>query len=209
MKKRRNSVILLIVLSLSLLIFVSAIVVNRFYNKEDNAGLVKPLSLDTIDRYGYILEDRDTKLYKEKYDELKKVLQEKEIDYRKYASLISELYIIDLYTIDNKTNMYDVGALEFVYEPSQDNFALKVRDTIYKYVEDNTNGKRAQKLPQVKSIEVEDIVDAKLEIEEEKYDGYAVKLSWEYIEDLGYDTSAKVEIIKKEDKLFIIKEEQD
>ena len=41
-------------------------------------------------------------IYKTYFKELSKVLNEKTIDYTEYAKLISKLFVIDLYTLDNK-----------------------------------------------------------------------------------------------------------
>ena len=59
---------------------------------------------------------------KENFKELDKILSEETINYEKYAQVLSKLFIIDLYTIDNKKNMYDVGSLEYVYD--KENFKI-------------------------------------------------------------------------------------
>ncbi len=151
--------------------------------------------LDTIEGYGYNLEDRDTVLFRENFEKLRDVLKQTPIDYLEYAKRLGTLYIIDLYTISNKVNQYDVGGSEYVYESKRDNYELKVKNTLYKYVEDNTYGKRIQFLPEVASI---DVVDVK------EYDGYSLSLSWEYVKDLGYDTKCILKLAKIDDKLYVI-----
>ena len=66
------------------------------------------VELDSIPKYGYVLADRDTPLYKDTFDQLREVLTNEEVNFDEYAKLLAELYIIDLYTIDNKMNQYDV-----------------------------------------------------------------------------------------------------
>lgn len=201
--KRRNILIVIVVL-IVILLGLGALYFIKNWNSDGDVNPNEIIKLDTIEGYGYSLEDRDTKLFKEKFEELRAVLNEDDIDFEKYAKLISELYIIDLYTISNKVNQYDVGGKEFLLVEAQENFDLKVRDTIYKYVEDNSNGSRTQELPEVLNINVEEIVEKDQMVGEEKRTGYEVKLSWEYVKDMGYDESATIEIAKIDDLLYII-----
>ena len=169
---------------------------------------------DSIKGYDYKLEKRDSKLYKEKFAELKKVLESKDLDYEKYSKLLAELYIIDLYTIDNKVNTYDVGGAEFIYPDALENYELKVKDTLYRYIEDNSYGKRKQSLPTVKSIKASSPSETTFELKDEdgketkSLDGYEVKLTWTYEKDLGYDDKATVILVKNEDKKMVYVIEQ-
>ena len=162
------------------------------------------IELDSIEKYGYVLEDRDSFLYKNTFENLSDVLMQEEIDYEEYAKLLSQLYIIDLYTINNKINQYDVGSTDFIKDEHKENFELNVKDTLYKYVEDNTYGKRVQELPEVSSITVKDMIKQNVRLADQEYEGYVVLLSWEYLKDLGYDNSAKVSLAKIDEKLYII-----
>ena len=96
----------------------------------------------SIEEYGINCDDNDTELYKKEYEELKKNLTSEKIDYEEYAKSVAKLFIIDLYTIKNKSNKYDVGGTDFVFPDILANYRLNVEDTIYKYVEDNSDGKR-------------------------------------------------------------------
>ncbi len=162
--------------------------------------------LDAIEGYDYSLEDRDTEIYKENFSSLREVLNKSEINYDEYAKYLSKLYIIDLYTISNKVNQYDVGASEFVIEEKRENFELKVRDTLYKYVEDNTYGKRVQVLPEVVSVEVVESKSETIKVLEQDYEGFTVTLSWNYVKDLGYDKKCVLKLIKKDNKLYVVSE---
>ena len=188
---------------------------NHFFNKKDQPAN-KKVYTDKIKGFDYKLEKRDTKLYKSKFAELKKVLESDKIDYKKYAKLIAQLYVIDLYTLDNKVTKYDVGSTEFIYPDALENYELKVKDTLYKYVEDNSDKKRKQKLPEVSNIKVESIEESTFdykvkgkddETETTKtLDSYVVKLSWEYKEDLSYEESATLIIVKSGKKLYVIEQ---
>ena len=112
--------------------------------------------VDEIKGFNYHLEDRDTALYKKEFQNLKTNLESKEIDYEEYAKSIAKMFIIDLYTIDNKVNKYDIGSLEFVHPDAKENFELNAKDTLYKYVMDNSYNDRTQELPIVSSITIND-----------------------------------------------------
>lgn len=150
-------------------------------------------------KYGYILYERDTKIYRDVFNELKLELNNASIDYEKYAEYISKLFIIDLYTLNNKVSKDDVGGIQFVMNDIKDNYLLNVSDTMYKYI--NEDG---IELPEVSSIELLDINSYKYSINNKEYDGYEVNLKWDYKKDLGYDSEGIVYVIKDEDELFIV-----
>ncbi len=175
-------------------------------NKQTSEEQKYAAEIDNITGYDYLLDDRDTQLYKEKFLELKNILESDTIDYEEYAKLLGMLYIIDLYTIDNKTNKYDIGGVEFVWTPAQDNFKLKVQDTIYKYIEDNTYGDRDEELPIVSTIDIEAIEDTTIKLDDTNYEGYKLNLTWEYVSDYGYDKECELIIIKDEEKLYVVEQ---
>jgi len=200
---KRRKVLISIGLIIVLLLATS---VGWYIFKNRNSQEEKPKEikkLDTIEGYGYNLEDRDTVLFRENFEKLRDVLKQTPIDYLEYAKRLGTLYIIDLYTISNKVNQYDVGGSEYVYESKRDNYELKVKNTLYKYVEDNTYGKRIQFLPEVASIDVVDVKEEKVKIGDQEYDGYSLSLTWEYVKDLGYDTKCILKLAKIDDKLYV------
>jgi len=203
--KRRNVLIIIICVILILGAVIAFFFLNRQSNKE-KPEQTKIVELDSIKDYGYTLEDRDTELYKGLFKELNTILKEDNIDFEAYANTISKMYIVDLYTIDNKINKYDIGGLEFVLPDTKANFEAKVQDTIYNYMEDNSYKKRTQKLPVVSKIEVTETKEEKVKVKEETCDGYTVNLTWEYHEDMGYDNNAKLNLAKKDNKLYIVKQ---
>ena len=163
--------------------------------------------LISLDLYGYNLVKGDTDLFKRVFKELEKVLNEPEIDYSEYAKLSSELFIIDVFSLNNKLTSTDIGGLEFVHKDLRENFKENLGNTLYKNVISNLNGKRTQKLPEVSSIKVDDIKEIKYKYKKTEYDAYTVTLSWEYKENLGYQKKLKVTTIKDSGKLFIVKGE--
>lgn len=200
MKKKYK--ILLAILIILIIIIVAAIIIFKVFQGGTSAEPVKVV--DSIDNFDYTLDDRDTELMKNTYNELKDVLTASEIDYEKYAQSLAKLFVIDLFTMDNKVNRYDVGSTEYVYPDSVENFKTNVEDTIYKTMENNSDGKRKQNLPEVSSIDEAAVETSTFTIGEEEYDSYVVKLSWSYEKNLGYDTNATITLIPLNEKLYVV-----
>lgn len=197
MKKK----IILVVLILILLYSVGGVFYNVYYKENNNK--INITKVDSIKNYTYTLKSNSTELQKSEFKVLKNNLESKDIDYQEYAKSISKLFIIDLYTITNKINKYDVGGISYIYPDSILNYKENVEDTIYKYVEDNTSKDRMQELPEVNSINVESISDIKYKIDSTEYGAYKLKLKWTYVKDLGYDTESDIIVIKKDKYLYI------
>ena len=200
--KKKYKRILIIILIVVLLAIISFVIYKIFLNNktEEVVNIV-----DSISEYGYNLDDRDTELMKNVYEELKDVLLADTIDYEKYADTLARLFVIDLFTMDNKINKYDVGSTEYVYPDALENFKLNVEDTIYKHMENNSSGKRKQNLPEVSSIDVLSTEVGEYTIgDTDTFDAYIVDLAWEYSSDLGYDDNATVTLVKMEDKLYVV-----
>lgn len=205
-KKRKiilSIIAFLIIAGISCVVILFRSSINNVITKKKASSEV----IDTIKGYGYTLEKRDTKLFKDKFNNLKKVLSSDDVDFEEYAKDLSMLYIIDLYTINNKDSKYDVGSTEYIYEAAKENYELKVRDTLYKYVEEKTK-KRTQKLPEVSDILVKDIKESTYELNDKEYEGYTVDLTFEYVEDLDYDEEATIVLIKDNDKLYIVEQKE-
>lgn len=199
MKKKYKLGLILIAISIVLILVIAIIFLLKGDKKVEKTKVV-----DSIDNFSYTLDDRDTKLMKETYNELKDILNKDQIDYEAYAKTLAKLFVIDLFTMNNKINKYDVGSTEYVYPESVDNFKLNVEDTIYKSMEDNSDGKRKQDLPEVISVDASNIEEVEFEIKEEIEKVYEVKLTWEYEKDLGYDDNATIKLLNVDYKLYVV-----
>lgn len=169
----------------------------------DNKTQEKIININSIEGYEYILKSSATELMKREFNILKENLESTAVNKEDYAVSIAKLFIIDLYTMNNKLNKYDVGGSDYIYKNAVVNYKLSVTDTLYKYLEDNIDGKRKQALPEVSSIELVEITESELEIDEKVYFGYKVNLNWEYIADLEYDREAEIIIIEDSNILYI------
>lgn len=198
MKKSRKIIISLIVI---ILIAIIGLIVYKtvFNNSQEEVKIIK-----SIKDYDYNLKENETELYKTEFNELDKILSKKNVDYEEYAKSIAKLFIIDFYTLDNKLSKNDIGGTEFIKEDMRDNFIEEARSTFYKYVE--VIDGRTQELP-----EVSNITDVLVEKAEFKYsdktideNAYKVSISWDYVEDLGYEKEASMIIVKQDKKLYIV-----
>ena len=198
--KKKYKLGLILIAILIVIILVTTII----FLLNNNKKVEKTKVVDSIDNFSYTLDDRDTKLMKETYNELKDILNKDQIDYEAYAKTLAKLFVIDLFTMNNKINKYDVGSTEYIYPENVDNFKLNVEDTIYKSMEDNSDGKRKQDLPKVISVDVANIEEVEFKIKEEIENVYEVNLTWQYEKDLGYDDNATIKLLNVDDKLYVV-----
>lgn len=198
MKKKKIGLVILV---LVLLYSIGGI----YYNINHRDSLDNSVkSIDMIDKYGYVLKSNATNLQKELFNELKTILNNDNINDDAYAKIISKMFVTDLYTLSNKVNKYDVGGTEYVLESGRDNFKVNVQDTLYKYLEDNSDGKRSQILPMVVSVSADEIRDTKYKIGDNESDAKKVSLTLSYNEDLGYDTKVTLILIKSDGKYYVV-----
>lgn len=201
MIKKKIGLVLCIIL---FIYFIGGIIYNLSDTRVDiNKDKVEKIGIQIKD-FEYICLENDSDIYKKEFKELKINLESDAIDYRKYAESVSKLFIIDLYTLNNKKNMYDVGGTEFVYPDALENYKLNVENTLYKYMEDINNGKREQILPEVSNVETVDLQESEYVINEEKFGAYKLKLNIVYVSDLGYDKDTEVVLIKKDKYLYVV-----
>ena len=197
--------VLLIIIIVLIIVVIFFLGVKNFAKKDDNKvpEIINIPVLESIEKYGYSLHERDSKVMKDTYEELKTVLNSDNIDYEEYAKCLAKLFVIDLWTMNNKTNRYDVGGIEYVYPDNVNNYKLNVENTIYKGIENNVDGKRKQELPAVKSIISIDLQTGTYKIKDKDEDSYIVSLEWDYDKDLGYESKAIITIVKKDNKLYV------
>ncbi len=204
MKKKESKKIIIVFVIIGILLFgfLGYKVYNDFIK---NTSVNKKLM--SLDLYGYTLSENDSTLYKDNFKELESVLNEKPINYEEYAKLISKLFVIDVFTLDNKLASTDIGGLEFLHKDIKENFSENMGATLYKNVESNLDGKRNQELPKVSNVNVDNILDTKYTYNEKEYDAYIVTLSYEYEKDMGYQNNIKLTIINDNEILYIVKGE--
>ena len=230
--KKKKSKVILIVIIILLILSIAGVVGYKYLSKKDKKK-VEVKILDSIDKYGYYINDRDNKLYKDEFNKLKEILNEKEIDSEKYSEEVARLFIIDLYSLKGKVNKYDVGGKAFYNSSKSSMYENKVIDTLYANLIDDSYGDRVQELPDVSSIETVSInEDSYIFIEDPIDDNnkktciegftiskndhnkcvkevdkvYVIELKWEYSEDMGYDDEGSLVVAPDVDNKWSVVE---
>lgn len=201
--RKRYKIFLSIIITLVILLLSFVVYMKHFRNSETKEAN-KSNIVHNIENYGYTLDDRDTELMKNEFHSLEAILNEEEIDYEKYAQSLSKLFIIDLFTINNKINKYDIGGLEYIYSSEQIKFKDIVLDTIYMDVLDNTYHSRNQKLPEVKTVNVLETNKSSYQKDGGAVESIIVTVAWEYVEDFGYDNKANITLISDNNQLYVV-----
>ena len=207
MKKRRKlkkKVVVLIVLIIILFVILTAGIIVYVKAHNPKEAPMETKVVDKIEEYGYVLENNKTDLYKDLFDELVKILNEDPIKEEEYAKIISKMAVSDFYNLDNKTSKNDIGGVQFIREKNRKNFVLQASETVYKYVEQNLDGKRKQTLPIVTKVETTSIKKGKYSYKNIKDDSaYTVVVKLEYKKDLGYPKQVTVKLLHNDKKLEI------
>ena len=207
MRKVLNKNKLFYFVMISLILVVIIIIGLKFtfeFLVKDDKNVVTKKELDSLELYGYTLDDYDSDLYKEYFNDLKNTLNSKEVNYEDYSKEIVKLFVSDFYTLDNKLTSSDIGGVEFIPSDMVENFKMHAGDTMYNHVKTNIYGDRVQKLPIVKSVEVTNIENITYTYKDKEYDAYKVSARWEYQEDLGYKNNEIFTLIKDNNKLYIV-----
>ena len=198
-KMKKSFKILLFVVIILVLVFVGYKLTNK--KTEDKKVKVE----DSLEEYGYVLNENETKYYKDLFKELKKVLNSDNVDEEKYATLVGQLFLADFYNLDNKITKNDIGGVQFVYTPYQSDFSKFAVESIYHYVENSLYEKRDQELPIVTSVDITNIKQTSFDYQEktdEEAWTFNYKINYEI--DLGYQTEGTMTLVHNEKKLEIV-----
>lgn len=132
-------------------------------------------------------------------------MSDSKIDEDNYVTLLSQLFLTDFYTLDNKLTNQDVGGIQFLATSLQERFKTKAINTVYKYVQNNLSGKRKQNLPEVKKVTVEKIENISYdEGDFSDKNAFEVDASITYVEDLGYTDSVKLYFVHEDNLLVLV-----
>lgn len=191
---------ILIILFMILIYSVGGIYYIEYVYKDNNEPVVKNLA--EIEEYPYSLKSNASKLYKDEFNILKDNL-ENNYNEEEYIKSISKLYIIDLYSLKNKLNKYDIN-VDFIYPDIVSNYRLNIENTLYKYLENNSDGNRNQELPVVSNVIIDEMLDEKYSLNKENVPCKKVKVTIEYENDLGYDKSGTITLVKQDKYYYIV-----
>ena len=174
-----------------------------FYNSRVKLQVVTTVA--EIDNYQYKMESNTTRIYKKYYKELEHELEDNKMDEENYASLVSKLFVIDYYTLNNKITNKNIGGVQFIHSNLRSSFIEKASNTMYKYIKSNLYGNRKQKLPEVNDVEIKSIkqINYKNNNYQDK-SGYQVEVNINYVTDYDYPKEVTLTLIHEENKLVIV-----
>lgn len=191
-----------------LIILITFIIVLGYMaitKKDSKSEVKKTREISKIDGYGYTLREDATKYYKELYKKLSKVL-EGDVDYDEYSSLVSKMFVCDLFTLSNKINKNDVGGVQFVYSQYKNDFEKYAMDTMYKSVLNNVYGNRKQALPTVEEVKVKKEENISFKYgENTDEEAYVYDFEITYDNDYGYQDSGTLILIHNDKKIEVAK----
>ena len=181
MKLKKGFKKTLIVLLVILLAVASVFLYKKYFSNKKESKKVK--IVNQIEKYDYNLKDNKSKKYKTLFKELKELLSKEEVNEEEYAKKITEMFIIDFYTLNDKITKSDVGGVEFLHKNVVENFLLNAEDTYYKYLESNLYNNRKQSLPEVEEVTIEEVKTSPFNVENSvDENAYIIKVKWTYTE---------------------------
>jgi hypothetical protein len=189
-------------LMLAAIIFLIAFVILYIYgylSRSKDELVNKVNAYDSIEKYGYVLNDNVTTYYKDEFQKLKAMEDEQEI-----AEQVAKLFAIDLFSINYKVNKYEVTSAQYYYSDKREMFRNKVIDQLYNFVIDNSYDDRKQELPEVKEVTITDTKKDTYKLGDEKRECYVVKVSISYVKNLDYDNKAKIILVKDNNNMSVV-----
>ena len=201
-RKLKKQVKILIGIIFVVAVLVLIMIIKPFHKKDD---VEKVKVEDSLEEYGYVLNENETAYYKELFKELKSVLNKDQVDEEEYAKLVGKLFLADFYNLDNKITKNDIGGVQFVYEPYRNDFSKFAVESIYHYVENSLYEKRDQELPEVTSVEISNIKQEAFEYQEQTDDkAWVFNYTITYKKDLGYQEEGTMTLVHNENRLAIV-----
>lgn len=205
MKLKKKVKITLIAIIVILVVAVAGIFTYKtFFSKP----VIKEAKvLKEIKDYGYVLKDNKSKKYQALFKDLAKILESDKVDYETYASKLAEMFIVDFYSLSDKTAKTDVGGVDIVQPDTLNNFLENAENTFYKYVESNIYNNRKQNLPEVNTVEVESVEKTTFTYNDTiDENAYEVKVKWDYTDSefANYQNEATLIFVNKDKKLYLV-----
>ena len=200
-KVRRTLIIILLLIILGIVGFLAY----KYYSPKKEIKEVK--IINQIDKYGYSLKENKPSQYKKLFEELKEILNEEQLDEEKYVKKITEMFINDFYSLNDKTAKTDVGGVDFVYSEITDNFLENAQNTYYKYIESNIYNNRKQTLPIVDEVTITNVEKTNFTYGDKNDENtYVVSATWTYTDTkfASYQKAAKLVFIHDGEKLSLV-----
>ncbi len=205
MKLKKSVKRLIVVLVIITVLISGGIIISKLLPKKEETKKAKVIN--TIEAYNYVLKDNKSKKYQSLFKELSKILTEDEVNEESYVSKLSEMFIVDFYSLVDKSSKTDIGGVDIVHPDILGNFLDNAENTFYKYVESDIYNNRTQKLPEVDTVTIESVEKTTYTYgENTDENALSVKASWTYKgeEFNDYQKSATLIFVHKDKKLYLV-----
>lgn len=202
-KKKILLIFLIIILILEIFLISNKIYLKYIKTEEEIYEVEQPK--DKIEDYNYYLNNNATNYEEDLFNELKEVLEKENIIEKDYATILTKIFIADLFTLNTKKSSSDITSSYYIYDDYKDIYAAKLKETLYANIELNINETRTQDLPIVSNVEVISIENKEFKLKDKILDSnaYYINSNITYKKNLGYPKKYQVVLIKQ-DKIFKI-----
>jgi len=156
----------------------------------------------------YEIQSSATEYQKEQF----KILAEKIEDGTSLPDIAASVvtnYIADFYTWSNKKGTYDIGGMQYVYQPEIVNIYTFAKDYFYRDLSYNIKKYRAENLLEVENVTIT-FSDFNVDVEYngQIYNSFYVTATWTYVQKEGFDTSGyqtsgEFSLLKRDDIIEI------
>lgn len=175
----------------------------RMNRKKDEPVNVSKVE-NTIEKYGYAINDNASDYYKSEFEILKELAKNDNATEEEIVKQVAKLYVIDLLSLQEKINKYEVTCSQYFYSDKRNMNTQKIIDNFYNLIQDNAYNDRKQELPSVKNVEVTNYGTDKYKMNDTTVNSYDVTLKVEYQKDLGYDKNVAVTLVKDGNNYSIV-----
>lgn len=206
-KLRKDNLFIFLLIIILIILLVTLFSLGKNVFKKTGGKVEEVKVVDSIDNFGYNLEENKSNYYKKIFNELKELLSNDNVNEEEYAKLITKLFVADFYDLDSKSSKSDVGGTQYIHSDFQSQFEKKAKskEGIYYYVKNNLEGNRKQDLPKVKNVEIVSLKNSVFSFENIKdNNAFTVDASITYEKDLGYQKNVTITLIHNNKKLEIV-----
>jgi hypothetical protein len=137
----------------------------------------------------YEIQSTATEYQKEQFKLLAEKINEEALLPEIAASVVTN-YVADFYTWSNKKGTYDIGGMQYVYQPEIVNIYNYAKDYFYRDLSYNINKYGAENLLEVENVTITfSDFNVSVEYNGQSYTSFYVTATWTYVQKEGFDTS--------------------
>lgn len=194
MKRKSNSKIffpnlILLLVGLGVILFsVYSIVIIGFQSSN------KTTVLNSLENEYYVVGKDPTKLQTETFEKISEQLENENRNQKTLADLVAQSFVIDFFNWSNKDASYDIGGLQYMYNPTV--FNKVAHYEYYQKVDvfNNVYGKNS--LPNITDVTSRTEKIGDYTIDDQTYPAYESKLTWNYASSAKLNTNEFVDEVE-------------